>query len=397
MHERWGASPSWTPEQVGVIAGWIIDLAVALPEDETMHVMLGERRPLGRAADDVVQVTEEVVAKIRKRHLELRLSPELFRPVLTAMEASDQALLAFARDGLYLELGIDTSPLHLDADEALIPNSFVVRVNDLDLLPHLALGVGELLVNDTPERLALQSVQARPTRNPATWQPGAIAPLGARQELEASGLTVWDRAGHATLAFAQDVRANAWRLLDLDTVSASLEPLTGVFPHTARTLDSLLSRTTLTRVLRGLLEERVSVRDFLSIAQNLIDSAERRGATRVDDLVEDVRTGLRWLVTSRASRGTDTIVCYLLDPHLERRVPATSLQDQGPIDQLNEALAQELMQLPATAQPPCILVAPEARRAIRLALAERFPNVAVVSFAELAPGVHVQPVARVGA
>lgn len=396
LHAMWGASPAWTPAEASSLGARIVDLGIALPDRDRMEPLLQQgAAPTGDGAD-LLDFAEVVVGESRTRHLELRLSPELFRPVLTSMEAPGEALLASARDGLYFELGVDTSPLHLRADDSLIPGSFVVRVNDLDLLPHLVLREGEILVNDSAERLSLQGVEARPTRNPVSWLPGAIAPATVRDRLEGAGLTVWDRADHVTLSFAGDVRSNAWRLVDVDTVSASLEPLTGVFPRTTRTLESLLGRTTLTRVLRGLLAEGVPVRDFLGIARALVSSVAEAGTADVDGLVERVRADLRWLVSSLASRRTDAVICYLLDPKLERRVATTPVTDDSAIDELGRALAQEISQLPSTALPPCVLVAPEHRRPIHLALAEAFPRVRVVSYAELAPGVHVQPVARVG-
>jgi type III secretory pathway component EscV len=52
--------------------------------------------------------------------------------------------------------------------------------------------------------------------------------------------------------------------------------------------------------------------------------------------------------------------------------------------------------LPRHARLPAILTTAHVRPALRELIASEFPGIAVVSYRELAPGLNIQPIARIG-
>jgi type III secretion protein V len=107
-----------------------------------------------------------------------------------------------------------------------------------------------------------------------------------------------------------------------------------------------------------------------------------------------VRMGLCDQIADKASRGTNTVVVYLLDPALEHAIRVGS---EGVDDTLLAACYEEFAHLPPTAARPYILTGLETRQAVQDLLRSEFPRYAVLAHEELPPATNVQPVARISA
>jgi type III secretion protein V len=113
------------------------------------------------------------------------------------------------------------------------------------------------------------------------------------------------------------------------------------------------------------------------------------------EMAETVRGALKHQLSQQHSRGTGTLVCYLLDPEID-----DLLRTPGPLDATDEhqiltAINNELGFLPPTAQAPVFLVTPPMRARLRRIIEPWLPHLSVLSFQELAPELNVQPVARI--
>src|SRR5205823_338523 len=77
-------------------------------------------------------------------------------------------LLELMSDGMFYELGLMLPPIEVEVDHSLAPSAIQIWVNDMPLRLQTGLAVGEILVNDTPDRLGLIGVtQVRAAINPA--------------------------------------------------------------------------------------------------------------------------------------------------------------------------------------------------------------------------------------
>jgi type III secretion protein V len=198
--------------------------------------------------------------------------------------------------------------------------------------------------------------------------------------------------------------ARAADFLGLAETQRLLDELEHVAPALVRgVVPKLVPLALLTEVLRRLVEERVAVRDLRAILEALASFT----TVEKDPLAlsERLRAELRRPITFRLTRGTGHLPVYLLDDLVEDTIrravtqtahgafltlPPTSTRDI--VAAIRRALASAP---PPEDASPVILTQPEIRRFVRKLVEVDLPEIAVVSFAELLPEVHVRPLARV--
>jgi type III secretion protein V len=159
----------------------------------------------------------------------------------------------------------------------------------------------------------------------------------------------------------------------------------------------------LTDILRLLAAEGVSIRDLKTILQCLGEWS------RVDQnavsLAERVRTALKRKICYGLTEGKPLLFVYQLDPELQdlfrnsiRQNPAGAYLAMNPqsIDAVLQATHKEICNLPPTAQRPVIITDKDIRRFVKKTLERDFPDLDVISYAELTPEIKVQSLGIIG-
>ncbi len=346
---------------------------------------------------------------------------EMFIPVVTpiVLEVSDALvpyvdsrqdggkflyeLIPFMRDGLFVELGVRFPGVRARGNPGLPPGAYQIQINEVPIVTGQAT-LGHVLVNDTVDRLKLMNVPGFEAVNPSTRQPAAWVPEAHKDMLESAGLTTWDVPGYVILHLAAVLRRHAREFMGVQETQAMLDQLEKAFPAIVKeVVPKVIGVLKLTDILGRLVEEEISIRDLRGILQALAE----QGQVEADNvmLTEHVRSSLKRYVSNKYSRGTNTLVVYLLDPQIEEAV-RTSIKrtSAGTHLALEPDIAQEIVQavknecghLPPTAQRPVILTSMDIRRYVRKLLEYEFnPPFSVVSYQELSPELNIQPVARI--
>jgi hypothetical protein len=412
------------------LAGSAGDLTLPQPESlwPALRAVLDARASIGnhdavcevlRAAGDEGpdELRERLLDALLRERVELQ-APAGYAPRVSASVPNSDGLdlLGFAAEGLLLELGVAFPPFAFAG--AASPDVFAVTLNHLPTLPTRLLKEDECLVNDTAERLALVGVEARTTVNPATEQPASIAPLAERDRLEAMGLTTWDPPGFLILTLADALRRHAGCFVTTTMIDAQLDELAVAAPMLVDTAAQTVPRARLTAVARALVSEQVSIQDLRAVLERLVDLPYTSPASGrwglLDDppfadlwltpdaavsdaqLVRFARAGLRRAIVHKQSRGTATLVVYLLDPQIEQRLREDDGQPGEAYEQrLLDAVGDEIPHLPPTAMVPAILTQGDVRAAVRAALHSTYPRIPVLSYDELTADLNIQPVARI--
>jgi hypothetical protein len=344
---------------------------------------------------------ERFLAAAAGETIDLHIDPGYLR-FLTS-EWSREDMFPFLRDSLFVELGLPLPPFHFRPDASLRPGAFAFRINALRTPPRIGLPGGAILVNDTPERLKLMNVDAQPALNPATDQPASVVGDEHKESLEAAGLTTWTPSGFLILCLAAAVRRRAHALMTCDVAERLAQELDMAFTFLAAAARTHLGPDRLADVLRELLRDGISIRNLRRIVELMLRYETSGANGRQDDLVGFVRSGLADLIAHKVSRGTGTVVVYLLDPELEQaladradeRAP-TGAEDPLP-ERLSLGVRAELEYLPRTAWVPALLTRDDARRPLAELLRHEFPQTTVVSYGDLPPECNVQAVARISA
>ncbi|HEY3452444.1 MAG TPA: type III secretion system export apparatus subunit SctV [Myxococcales bacterium] len=346
---------------------------------------------------------------------------ELFVPVVTpiVLEVSDALvpavdsrqdggrflfeLIPFMRDGLFVELGVRYPGVRARANPGLPPGGYQIQINEIPVV-NGQVTMGHVLVNDTVDRLRLMNVQGIEALNPATRQPCAWVEDRHKPMLESAGLTTWDPASYLVLHMAGILRRHAREFLGVQEVQSGLEQLEKAFPALVKEcIPKVVTILKLTDIMQRLVEEEISVRDLRGVLQALAEWGQVEADSVM--LTEHVRASMKRYISHKYTRGSNTLVVYLLDPQIEEAIrSAIKHTSAGSHLALEPDLAQEIISavrhecghLPPTAQRPLILTAMDIRRYVRKLLEYEFmPPFSVVSYQELSPELNIQPVARI--
>jgi type III secretion protein V len=200
------------------------------------------------------------------------------------------------------------------------------------------------------------------------------------------------------------LRRHAREFLGVQEVQSGLEQLEKAFPALVKEcIPKVVSVLKLTDIMQRCVEEEISVRDLRGILQALAEWGQVEADSVM--LTEHVRSSMKRYISHKYTRGSNTLVVYLLDPQIEEAIrSAIKHTSAGSHLALEPDLAAEIISavrhecghLPPTAQRPLILTAMDIRRYVRKLLEYEFmPPFSVVSYQELSPELNIQPVARI--
>lgn len=295
------------------------------------------------------------------------------------------------RQQLAVELGLVIPPVRVRDNVALGANRYVVRlrgnaVAEGEVMPgyHLAL---------LPEDFA-GALPGFRTEDPTFGLPAVWVPARALAEAERQGLTTVESAAVVTTHLLEALRKHAYKLLDRQETSGLIAKVRETAPALIEELTpGLLSVGDVQKVLRGLLRERVPIRDLVTILETLADYAPR--TKNVEVLTEYVRAALAPTLTAQFTSPDGRVHVAVLDPVLEQHLleqaeagaltPTTlGLPPERAQALLAEAdrMAQHLI---AGGHPPVLLTSPVLRGTLSAFLETLESAPAVLSYNDLTP------------
>jgi FHIPEP family len=213
-------------EELELLLLRLVELGVSVLDRAALGQVVGECRRWGQPLEDTV---EAAFARLRPRQLTVLLHPVDLQELITgysmtgpvsghdqAVEMSAQSDLRKLQESVYFELGLRLPELILASSSAVPQGTVAVNINHLP---------------------------GRPLRS----RPRDIARV-----------------------IRAEVLRSASRLLSVEEVEYELYELQKAFPELVEAALMLISLGDLTRVLRGLLAERVSVHDLRALLERLV-------------------------------------------------------------------------------------------------------------------------------
>jgi FHIPEP family len=364
------------------------------------------------------------------RALPLRIAVELGREQYQAMFLSDRQgriVLERAandlRNKLFSALGIRLPTIEFRFNPDLPDDAFCSVLNCLRTPFRRGLRLGESLIK-MPFRdphTVLRPEVSRPAPSPFFGQARVIHSTVIQEKLQADGCEMWDPQQYILLVQEELLRRNARLFLTTSQVEFDLGLLFNTFPTLVRIASERFSIPRLTRILRGLLEEQISVVDLRTILEELValetrvetDLTEQSAFYRSDgvliasgnrtemqaesDCVEYLRVSLSSLVSLAYSSGRLTIPVYRLSAEIEKRLLDTDRYPLSAEERIAflEAVLKAHRSRRLAHGNPVILTAFALRRKVRDLLMREFPQLPVMSYQELASGYDFQPLAEI--
>jgi len=216
------------------------------------------------------------------------------------------------------------------------------------------------------------------------------------------GYTVVDAVTVLVTHLSEVLQRHAHELLTRQDVHALLQEIGKENPKVVEELvPNPLPLNVVHRVLQGLLEERVSIRDLLTILEALGDHAH---ATRdADMLMEQVRRSLARQISREHKNEDGTLPAIVLTPQWEEKISSTLIStDQGSFTALGPNEVQRLVrevgksmeEVSERGQVPVLLTTPELRRHVRRLLSRFLPGLSILSYNEISPDTRILAVNR---
>jgi flagellar biosynthesis protein FlhA len=239
--------------------------------------------------------------------------------------------------------------------------------------------------------MATGEIDGEATKEPAFGLDAIWILPDQKEDAIINGYTVVDPATVISTHMSELVKRNAEDLLTRQEVQTLIEKIKVDFPVIVDDVQKVASIGLIQRILKGLLHEKIPLKDMLTILETIADIAEF--TKNVDLITEQVRSKLSRIITQMYS-GEDGVIRLLTFDTFSEQMMLEKSQEQdgvrnlllsvGEINQLIQATstkAHELLQKGVS--PVVIIVDPQLRRGVA-EIFERFSlDVVTLSHAEI--------------
>jgi flagellar biosynthesis protein FlhA len=298
------------------------------------------------------------------------------------------------------DLGIAVPPIRVRDNLQLRPNSYLVKIYGLEVAQAEVMVSRLLAMNPGTATAPIDGI---PTTEPAFGLPALWIAENARSEAEMAGYTVIDPTSVIATHLTELIKAHSPDLLGRQETSALLDNIKSHYPVVVDELvPALLTVGEVQRVLQNLLRERIPIRNLVMILETLADAA--RVSKDVDFLTEKVRAALsRHISAEYAENGLLSVIT--VDPRLEsllseavrRGEDAFALLDPNTVSRIYTSLTRQIAVAQNAGLQPIVLCSPSVRLALKRLTERAAPQLVVLSYSEIAPGLRVESIGQITA
>ncbi|MCR5667661.1 MAG: flagellar biosynthesis protein FlhA [Lachnospiraceae bacterium] len=376
-----------------IISGRSIDKSISIGTVE-------EEVTQEEEAAEEIRKPENVVSLLQVDPIELEFGYGII-PLADVNQGGDLLdRVVMIRRQIALELGTVVPIIRLRDNIQLNPNQYIIKIKGIQVTE------GEILFDHymaMDPGYVEEEITGIPTFEPSFHLPAIWITESQRERAESLGYTVVDPPSIIATHLTEVIRSHIAELLTRQDVNNLIDNLKESNPALVDELyPKLMGLGDVQKVLQNLLSEGVSIRDLLSIFENLADHA---GATRdTDVLTEYVRQGLRAAISSKYFPANETTSVITLDPKLEQEIMASVKQtEQGAYLTLDpertraimDDLGQKLEQFEQLGKTPIVVCSPIVRMYFKKMTQDYYRDLIVISFNEVEPNVELQSIGMV--
>ncbi len=345
---------------------------------------------------------EALVGEMRVEPLELHLAHDCLDLIDPARGGDLLERVRALRRQIALELGVVMPLVRTRDDVTLPPSTYRVLLHGVEVARGTA-PADQVLALPAGDGSELRTLGGVDTVEPVFNLPAYWVPQHARGAASATGATVVDRSAVIVTHLAEIARSNAAELLTRQQVQLLVEGLRYDEPLLAGEVGTeVLPVALLGAVLRGLLAERVPIRDLVRIVEAV--STRARETRSVEQLVSAARTALGPAIVDRIAPDRRLAVATLA-PELEA-VLHESLRDvDGALhlvidgermNLLSEGIARCLASEQREDRPLAVVAGQMLRAPLQRCLTGMGIEVPVLAFPELPANIDLLPIGVIG-
>jgi len=299
-----------------------------------------------------------------------------------------------------VEMGMVIPPIHIRDNLQLNSSEYQILLKGVKIAGS-GLMVNHYLAMDPGD--ATRKIEGIETKEPAFNIPACWIPEERKEEAKLAGYTVVDDATIMATHLTEVLRKHASELLGRQEVQNLLDNLSKTYPKAVEELvPNLLSLGAVQKVLQNLLEERISIRDLLTIVETLADYAPL--TKDPDYLTEYVRNKMSrsfisphigedgYLKLITMSQNVED----LLIKGIQKTEHGSYLSvDPNIADSIISSIKQEAEKAMSKNIQPILLTTPLIRRHLRKMIEYFVPSLMVLSQSELLSDIGFKAIGKV--
>lgn len=296
------------------------------------------------------------------------------------------------------DIGLDIPKIRIQDNMTLEPNDYSFKIEGIEV-GHATVRVGYVMCMDTGN--VTEPLEGERTKDPAFGIDAIWLPEERRTEAENCGYTVADAPTIISTHITEIIRSHAAEMLDRQSVSVILDT---VKQKNSVLVEEVLNTAKLTygnieKVLQNLLEEKVSIRNYVKILETMANYATvcRLSNGNLDTwaLTAKVREALgKQICMQYADSGDRKLRVMRLSQELSEMILEHAYIPQDgskpyvaldPVDRRKwiSAVSNSLSQINQLGYYPIILCVSNVRQLVRSAIEREQPGVVVISDMEM--------------
>ncbi|MCR4579640.1 MAG: flagellar biosynthesis protein FlhA [Treponema sp.] len=305
------------------------------------------------------------------------------------------------RDESRLDIGLNIPKIRIQDNMTLDPNDYSFKIEGIEV-GHATVRLGYVMCMDTGA--VMDKLEGESTKDPAFGMDAIWLPEDRRSEAESAGYVVVDPPTIISTHITEIIRSHAAELIDRQAVSDILET---VKKTNSVLVDEVLNTAkfsygTIEKVLQNLLEEKVSIRNYVKILETMANyanvshnvwelTAKVREALGSQICLQYVNPADKKLRVMRLSQELSELIADHAYNPPDGSKPYVALD---PVDRRRwiKAVSGSLSKVNGMGIMPIILCVSSVRQLVRSALEHEQPGIVVISDMELyAAGSNVVP------
>jgi flagellar biosynthesis protein FlhA len=298
-----------------------------------------------------------------------------------------------------LELGLVVPRIRIIDNMRLEPSEYCFKIRGVEV------GRGKIKMGHylaiQPGK-ATEEVAGEPTKDPAFGLPAFWITDEEKERAERLGYTVVDPPSIVATHLTEIIKRYAADILGRQEVQAILDTLKNDYPAVVDEVRKTLAVGEIQKVLQGLLQERVSVRNMVMILETLADY----GAVTKDIgfLTEKVRQALGRQICLQYCDEKKVLRVLTIEPTLEKKIIESRVEtNRGIVAGLDPALHRKwitaltnaVKSMQEQGYHEVILCSEAARPLVKSSTMREAPHLAVISSLEVVPDITVESLGEI--
>jgi flagellar biosynthesis protein FlhA len=361
---------------------------------------LREQQLLEANNDGTAVVEDKIEEYLQVDILELEIGYGLIEMVDKEQGGDLFDRITSIRKQLAVELGIIVPPIRIRDNLQLQNNKYLIKIRGVEIAEGELL-LGHFLAMDSG--FVTEEIDGLTTREPAFGLAAKWIKMNLKEMAEINGYTVVEPTAVLSTHLIEVLRKHADKLLGREETQKLIETVKEKNPTVIKELNlDDFSVGNVQKVLQGLLNEGISIRDLVSIFESLADYLPI--TKNVDVLVEYVRHSLAESIASKFQEDDDVVRGLVIDAELEQLITnaiknpneSQSILTPQKIDQIATKIKGMVDEVVMDGHMPIVFTSPQIRSYFKKIMETSIPELIVLSFGELPPNQSIESLGKIG-